>query len=157
MRSGKTIQRSPLSKVIEDLFWHDWTVGGVAKWWEDVLAVSTAHVASSIVVADSVPAGSVAFEHWGALSAVVGGAANRSSSGPDDLREVAPSGEVGHIWGGLAVLGGWEKVKLAVVPHVGDDTSDEDRWVLGALTGVRSTSHGDVLSVATSTWSPANS
>lgn len=93
-------------------------------------------------------------EHWGAGLAVVGSASNLGSSLPHDLREVSPSGEVGHIWVGLAVLGGLEEVKLAVVPHVGDDTPDKDRWILGRLGGCRGTGHGNVLAVTTTAWGP---
>ena len=87
----------------------------------------------------------------------MGSASNLGSTLPDDLGEVSPSGEVGHIWVGLAVLRGWEKVKLAIVPHVGDDTRDQDRWVLGRLSGCGGTSHGNVLSVTTTAWGPVKS
>lgn len=87
----------------------------------------------------------------------MGSAPDLGSSLPDNLREVPPSRKVRRIWVGLAVLGGWEEVKLAVVPHVGDDAGDEDGWVLGGLSGCGSTGHRNVLAVTTTTWGPEKS
>lgn len=136
---------------------HDRLDDSLTKWLEDVASVSSAHVTGLLVVADGIPSGSAGWEHWGACSAVDGRASNLGSSLPDDLREMSPFGEVGHVWIGLSIFGGWEQAKLAVVPHVGDDAGDENRWVLVLLSGSRGTCHGNVLAVTTTTWRPVKS
>lgn len=137
--------------------WHDWFDDSLTKRLEHVGSVSSTHVTGLLVVADGVPSGSAGWEHVGACSAVDGRASNLGSSLPDNLGEVSPSREVGHVWIGLSVLGGWEEAKLAVVPHVGDDSGNENRWVLVLFSGSGCTSHGNVLAVTTTTWGPVKS
>jgi hypothetical protein len=59
--------------------------------------------------------------------------------------------EVAHVWV-LAVA--WVEWELAIVPQVGDDVGDEDRWILAALAGIGGSGVSNVLAVATTTWSP---
>jgi len=59
--------------------------------------------------------------------AVGGGAANMGGTLPDDLGEVAPLLEVGHVGVGMSVQI-LVPANLAVVEQIGDDGGDVARW-----------------------------
>lgn len=91
----------------------------------------------TLVVADGEVRGNASADVGETIRAVLGRAADVGGLLPDDLGEVAPELEVGHVGVGLAVLVG-EVWLLAVVEQVSDDGRDILRLDTGS----------DVLAVA---------
>lgn len=105
---------------------------------------------SGVVVADGVPDthGRV---HGPGLTEV-NGAAQLFGVDPNQLRKVAPDGEVAHV-GLLTVERGQVGVELAIVPHVGGGLGNGRG--LTKVVAVSGTPHGEVLAVAAATGGAA--
>jgi len=110
----------------------------VTKRRANVRSVLIGEVALRLVIADGEVRGDVAADTLKTVLAVLGGTTEHVATLPNNLGEVTPVFEVGHVWLGLTVQVG-EPLLLAVVEEVGDDGGDVARLDTG----------GDVLAITT--------
>lgn len=129
--------------------------GSITDWRANIGTVLATVVACEVSILDSVESGQSYLTWWSVVAdgevrsnvrtdvgetawAVLSGATDSGGVLPDDLREVAPVLEVGHVWVRLTVKA-VEPVDLTVVEEVGDDSGD-----IGSFD-----TSGNVLTVAT--------
>ena len=119
--------------------------GGLATGLLHVVGVGSAHVSRREIVADRVESAH-AVNH-GARRTILDSAADLGCLAPDNLGVVAPFVECCHIRGVLPVVVTGEEVDLAVVPHFGNGSLQED---IGARVAniTAGSPHGNVLAVA---------
>lgn len=75
------------------------------------------------------------------------GAADLLGALPDNLREMAPRMEVGHVWRVFTEVAGREELKLVVVPAIAGCPGNR-HGLRGSLGVAAGTPHGKVLTVA---------
>lgn len=126
---------------------------GLAEGLENVLAIRTTNVTSGEVVAHHEPRVHT-IVHC-SLGAKLRLATDAGRLLPDQLGEMTPLLEVGHIGRGFTVERRREQVELAVVPHVVNGHVDGTN-ISQLLGTARKTPHGNVLTVVGITLLPVS-